>query len=303
MHRALWSDGLMDDNPWKPVPELLPPIGSETTLLIIVSQKINYLQPSSDPIFPANDTMRIPGDPRTYYINLWGPGTALACLERTEYRDKAFDSSWRPLTQLPSRQMRLSPNMRALYFLTNSLSDINIFSSINLRLSAALNAQSRMSGFMSLPLANEQWKVEASRLFNMSLARIMINARDISRGAKGQYDGFVKMPRAGVDICDRTYLVQTLAWKNINFTGMMWSLVVSVVVFGLAVPITRQTPHGEEDALFMEVVWETFWKRLKWVGRMIRRAWRGLEDMWRRRPRGVLSWASVKRCVRNILSC
>jgi hypothetical protein len=193
----------------------------------------------------------------------------LACLDKTEWRDSMFNSSWTPLNKLPSKDMHDSPNARAIYLMTNSLIGANVFSSINTRLAAALDAQSKLTGFVSLPLAKEQWKLEVERLFNISLARIMINARDISRGAKGQYQGFVKLPKSEVDICAETYLMQTFEWKNINFTGMMWVLSVGLLVVVLAVPFTRHTATGEEDALFIEPVCNTLWKLLKKFGRLV----------------------------------
>lgn len=262
------------------------------------------MEKSLDPIFPAEDTTRFQGDPRTYYINLSGPGTVLGCLDRTEWRDPSFGMSWLPLSQLPTKKMHDSQNARALYLLINSLAGSHIYGSMNLRLAAALDAQSRISGFVSLPLATEQWKTEIQQLFNASLARIMINARDISRGAKSEYYGFKKLPKSEVDICYETYLVQTNGWTNINFTGMMWVLCVCVFVILLAVPFTEQDSNGvDHDVLFVEYIWRWLKFVSSWMGEAMDYLWNSSIQMWQQFRPQLPSWSDVKNAISNLFPC
>ena len=276
--------------------------GSTTTLIIVVSQKINYLEKSLDPIFPAQDNTTIQGDPRTFYINLSGPGTVIGCIDRTEWRDQLFNASWFPLPQLPTKEMHDSQNSRAIYFLTNSLIGSNIFSTLNLRLTAALDAESRISGFVSLPLAKEQWKTEVQRLFNISLARIMINARDISRGAKSEYYGFEKLPTTEVDICQETYLVQSIGWRNINFSGVIWILCTSILVILLAITFTKQTANGEVEVLSIEYACKWLWAFGRWLLGAIHQIWDIVMRMWQHRPR-LPSWSTIVQTVSRIFTC
>jgi hypothetical protein len=102
LYRPLLSSSSVDD-PWRPIKALAPEFGSTTTLIIIVSQKINYLEKSLDPIFPAEDSTTFEDDPRTFYINLSGPGTVLGCVDRTEWRYQAANTSWTPLSHLPTK--------------------------------------------------------------------------------------------------------------------------------------------------------------------------------------------------------
>ncbi|KAF2094500.1 hypothetical protein NA57DRAFT_60541 [Rhizodiscina lignyota] len=297
----LWSDG-SPSNPWLPIRELTPEFGSSTTLVIIVSQKINYLERRSDPIFPAEDNTTFSGDPRIYYINLSGPGTVLACVDKSEWRYPAVNELWFLLGQLPTKEMHDSRNGKALYLLINSLIGSTIYSSFNLRLASALNAQSRITGFVSLPLAKEQWKTEVQQLFNASLARIMINARDIARGAKSEYYGFKKAPRVEIDICDGTYLMKTSGWKNINFTGMMWVLCTSVLVMLLAIPFTVQINSRDVDVLPIEYVCKWPWNFAKWLGKLAKEVGHFISRIWESRPQ-FPSWQAIKQTISRIFTC
>jgi hypothetical protein len=161
-----------------------------------------------------------------------------------------------------------------LYFLMCSLIGSNIYATLYLRLASALDAQSRIADFVSLPLAKEQWKKEVQLLFNISLARIMINARDIARGAKGEYYGFEKAPLAEVDICDGTYLMKANGWRNVNFTGFMWILCTSLLIIVLAIPSNNS---ADAEVLFVEYV-------CTWVGETAVNTWGHITAMWESIP-------------------
>ena len=76
-------------------------------------------------------------------------------------------------------------------------------------------------GWESLPLAKEQWKVEARQLFETSLARIQIDARNIAQGTAASYPGLQKLD-ADPAVCDDTFLFLSQGWQNVNVTGSIW---------------------------------------------------------------------------------
>lgn len=120
------------------------------------------------------------------------------------------------------------------------------FDTISYRLGSGLNAQSLVRGWVSQPLAKEQWKVEAERIFEASLARIQIEARNIARGAGAAYDGLSRFPSSPA-LCKGSYLFRSQGWQNINVTGSICIGVVAFVIVVLAWPCPG-------DRLFAQLV-------------------------------------------------
>ena len=61
---------------------------------------------------------------------------------------------------------------------------------ISARLGNTLDAQSKVSGFTSLPLDQEQWKIEVRKMFESALARAQVTVVDIVRGRGAGLDGY-----------------------------------------------------------------------------------------------------------------
>lgn len=103
-----------------------------------------------------------------------------------------------------------------------------------------LAAQKLVHGWQSLPLAKEQWKVEARQLFETSPARIQIQARNVAFGAGARYPGLLKLPSTEPELCHGTFMFESQRWQNINVTGSVWVLVCSLIFLLLAVPIPEE---------------------------------------------------------------
>jgi len=240
------------DGEWTPIPELVPPAGGMTTIIFIQPQKIYYATPSDDPIFPANHETRLPDDDVPYWLYTGGRANVLACVDLTSWRDASQGENWNLLTKLPPNSTyvdrRVIGGFSLFWF---SIRNSNTYQALSRRLSGALDAQARVSGFVSLPLAPQQWKVEVIHFFETSLARMQIDARNIARGVPASYPGYVKRSKLPPQMCEGTYLFVSQGYTNVNQTVSLIILILGVVIVICAVPVTN-------DRMLFELVLQSF---------------------------------------------
>lgn len=204
-------------------------------------KKSYYPAPSTDPISPANRLRYFPPSQTPYWDYDRGHATVLACVDRTSWRDPDGDGTWQSLSATPppvtDRHVR-----GGLLLLWYSLWNSFIYQTVSHRLASALDAQRLLMGFISLPLAEEQWKVEATQLWETSLARDQVDARNIARGVMARYPGFRKM---GIDesMCENTYLFRSEGWTNVNKTVSLLILIPSLVIVFFGIPIDPTDPE------------------------------------------------------------
>jgi hypothetical protein len=132
--------------------------------------------------------------------------------------------------------------MSYLYF---SLAMSTIGSSIGYRKAAGLNANYKLWRGVSLVLDREQWKVEVLQLFQTSLARIQVFARNIARGdpnipTYGRTDLMDRIPRLR-ELCNM-YKFKSTGWRNINVAGFL-----SAIGGGLFALFLGRTTENEEE--------------------------------------------------------
>jgi hypothetical protein len=123
----------------------------------------------------------------------------------------------------------------ALWLLWFSTLNSNSYQTVSQRLGNALNASDLISGFISLPLETEQWKVEATRIFETSLARTQIDARNIARGVMAHYKGYIRMNDTPAQMC-QVYLFRAQGLVNVNIVVSLMVLVPCVLTVVLAFP-------------------------------------------------------------------
>ena len=109
--------------------------------------------------------------------------------------------------------------------------------------------------YNSLPLAAEQWKVEAQNLFATSLARIEISLSDHVRGSAAKEPGYVnvlKPEHAGM--CGQLKF-KGVGWTNVSVWGFMVAMLGCLVVFILAfrVKIPSSAAEDEVDGVSQEM--------------------------------------------------
>jgi hypothetical protein len=221
----------------------------------------------------------------------------MACLDQTSWRDPEQGPTWNNILMIrpsapppPMNNARVRGGLLLFWF---SILNSNTYQAISQRLGNSLNASDRLSGFTSLPLAREQWKVEATRLFETSLARTQIDARNIARGVMADYPGYVKYNSTPSEMCKNTYLFISDGWTNINKS---WSLIIlipcCVIVFLASTTNTEEVVLerllcGYAMPVSVFVIWAIIqvgtgigWilRVHTWVlaGRFVRKVWNGL---------------------------
>ena len=219
--------------------------------MFILPGKLFYSEYREDPIFPAQSKKKVLGLPYEIWMNLEAHARPLACIDRTEWRNRKKDPEWRHSGETPPRTWGDLPGDHWLFFF--SLQNVNIFSAISKRASSALLAQSRIDGWTSLPLEKEQWKTEVTQMFETALARAQFNARNIARGAFAKYPGYIKRNATGA-MCDCTYLFHAPGWKNIRLTWYLIVLVPCGCIVLAAVPINL-AGKDEEERLAFGILW------------------------------------------------
>ena len=178
-----------------------------------------------------------------------GPhASVLACIDTTLWRDPSSSIDWKPFPPKPTFAIRDAHTRGGFLFMVYTLLWSNIFNTINYRLGSGLAAQKLVRGWESLPLAKEQWRVEAKQLFETSLARIQIDARNIAQGTGASYPGLQKL-EVEPAVCDNTFQFMSQGWQNVNVTGSIWIVVLAFIFVVLAIPLP------DDDRLFVQWLW------------------------------------------------
>ncbi|KAL8648976.1 MAG: hypothetical protein Q9210_004675 [Variospora velana] len=179
-----------------------------------------------------------------YYANLGDYARPFACVDFTGWRDRDQGLEWHPILQKPLWKTVAKPP-GALWLLYTSLLNSHTYQSISALRGLRLDAASKISKSTSGPLDKEQWKVEARQLFETSLARINVEARNIATGVYTKYDDALKM-HMDKSMCDRTYLYRVQGWESVNALWFLVALVPTCFIIISAWPIETD---GEEILL------------------------------------------------------
>jgi hypothetical protein len=193
----------------------------------VSSLKIWHIEPSTDPIFPAEEDRIINGV--RYYYNADPRARALACVDKTQVCTYDGRKCWSQFDDLPD-----SIKDTAGYWLLHlSLQQSTIYDAIALRLGTALLAQEFVSGFRSLPIQRNHWELEARQLFETSLARIQFDAWGIASGEDSDKPGYIDLtpPKAQGRLCD-IYKFKPTGKANLNVSVfLILSLALKVALF------------------------------------------------------------------------
>ena len=217
-----------------PLPEFTSPHGGHTVLLFVTSFNIRHPTRSDDPIFPARK--HITADPTgnpdlddllNYWTNDEPHGAVLGCVEfaelcRTASSESCFDP-WEYKNVGFLDEETYPPGIGLLHS--------GFWSTIKTRTSKELNATRMIvDSTISMPLAEDQWKLEAQRLFEMSMIRAKLEVLELARGTRAGMEGFTnQMGHSRRGICQKIKFRST-GYKNISLFGILLALLLPPVL-------------------------------------------------------------------------
>jgi hypothetical protein len=182
--------------------------------------------------------------------------TVLGCVDSTKWRIRDISDTWYERSGRDQNGKYFNPDwlekvssqsrggMRLLMLsIVFSRTGMNIQS----RKGTGLAASKLLQAGSSYKIAKEQWKEEARQLFETSLTRIQISARDFAQGAGAKY-GLQRTEKGRAEFCDNNFLFKSQGWRNIHAAGSVWILLCSVAAVLMAVPL-------DDERLVAKSIW------------------------------------------------
>jgi hypothetical protein len=95
---------------------------------------------------------------------------------------------------------------------------------LNTRTSKELDATRKIVDVsLSMPLAQEQWKIEAQRIFEISMIRTRLEVLELARGTRSTQPGFIDvLPDVRRAICQKVKF-QSVGYKNLSVAGLLFA--------------------------------------------------------------------------------
>lgn len=199
-------------------------------LLFVTSFNIELPNRSDDPIFPARKhiTPNPTDDPdkddmQDYWTNDERHGAVLGCVEyaaicKTASNESCFDP-WmdkRPISTLDDET----------YATGMGLEYSGFWHTIKTRTSKELDATRKIvDRYISMPLAQDQWKLEAHRLFETSMIRAKLEVLELARGTRASMQNFTnRMEGDRRSVCQKIKF-QSTGYKNLSVVGLVFAFV------------------------------------------------------------------------------
>ncbi|KAH8745060.1 hypothetical protein BGZ57DRAFT_960450 [Hyaloscypha finlandica] len=252
------------DAQFVPLPEFMAGY-YPVTISFISSHAIFYPRFREDPIFPARQKASFPWKDRalTLYYNNSTRAGVLGCVDQFQICRTAEGPCWDNgnvtliFDDHSGESATVEQNIALLLLLALDYS--TACGSIQFRGAEALDAQAKIAHMRSLPLPENQWQVEAEKMFQTSLARMQLNVFNLVRGTASGFDGYEDiLPEKYRGVC-KLVKIPTVGWRNINFVGVIG--IVLVVLFMWI--ISRKTEDGAGEAhMIIVLLWDRFLRDL-----------------------------------------
>jgi hypothetical protein len=210
-------------------------------LLFVTSFYARYQNRSDDPIFPARNHI-IPdptGDPdiddiNNYWTNEEPHGAVLGCVEYAELcRTPSNDSCFDPWTDTTVTAIDDETYAAALGLLHSGY-----WPTIKTWISEELDATRKIIDvYISMPIAAEQWKLEAQRIFESSIVRAKLEVLELARGTRAGMQNFTDIMLDEMRGLCQKIKFQATGYKNLSVVGLLFAFLAPPL---LAFPIGRR---------------------------------------------------------------
>ena len=196
---------------------------------------IFHISPSYDPVFPAEKRRSVRGLHEDYFFNSDSRARPLACIDTSKICSTDGSNCWSMRDIVPPK-MSSDPSF---WLMKWSLQNPNVYDSNAWRLGTALQAQEKISQYISQPLAPSQWEIEVSQLFATSLARIQYDVWGISTGEDRERPGYVEVtPVEGKGKLCGYYKFKTAGHKNVGLVALLGYTFLSLIIYILSLEVT-----------------------------------------------------------------
>ncbi|KAH6639474.1 hypothetical protein C7974DRAFT_132213 [Boeremia exigua] len=204
---------------WEPLDDLAPSDYSTVTIIFVSSLRILYEKRSDDPIFPADESYIVPGDPTPWFKNSDPRARPFACVNQIEVctHDEKTCFPYRTPDEITG--WTWTPEFTLLFA---SLDRTDIYDSIRKRQGRALKAQKVVSSYFSGSLGDRPWVDEVQNMVATAHARTQINAWSIARGEDSihEEEGYVEITKGMGNLCGQLkYNPQ--GYASLNFTAFL----------------------------------------------------------------------------------
>jgi hypothetical protein len=244
-------------------------LGPGVFLMWISVRCARYFQPRNDPIFPASELQTINGG--TYWISNV-TRTTLACVDNAQICDPisklcqdADLSFYGKMPDIWSSESFVTELERILALLSYALYFSSMAEAARL---ANLVADPRSSTHM----AKEQWKAEARRWFEISLARMQVEVLELAQFSREKLtykpsDYVSIIPPRYRGICNMVKF-RSNGWRNVSVWGFFG-------VLFLVIGISLGSIKNREETLWLVIAIRSFFHVLWWLWKSARRiSWR-----------------------------
>lgn len=252
-----------------------------TTLFFVQSHGVLYSQPRTDPIFPTNSntTLPISNTSALFYYRTIPTATVLGCVDHHEVCEgrrgtcgyfntqrETESSSLKSMSDSGAFPNQIRYYMPALIFMYYSFLHSGSQWAYKYLGASGLDVWGKtwneMSYGISFGPSKDQWEVEAQKFFNVSLARLQLNALGITRGEKfgGDVKELNKLDSSGnqalgSELVCRGLKIEGVGWRNVSLFWFVSLLLLSFCLFVGSIEFA--------DTLISVRVWNAIYRACK----------------------------------------
>lgn len=258
--RVHCSDPISGAGLFVPLPEFRAG-PNPVTLIFVSSHSVYHRKGRNDPIFPAQQKAQFPPEypgPDLFFNNSTRAGV-LGCMDSYQLCKTKSGPCWNNgnaseiFEDHSIKKSTESQNVARLLLLALEYS--STCGAMQFRGAEALDAQKKLAHMQSLPLADQQWEVEAESLFRTSLARMQLNVFDVVRGSASNFQGYRNTLSAKDSGLCSMVKTKGSGVKNINVCGLL------AIIFAVAFvwTISRRADSGAmRNELVAVLIWNNF---------------------------------------------